>query len=124
MVNDQAGVAKLWARERIGELSRQKNVGGDATEAESQIVSLALAHHLVSDHTSLVAVDLTPARPVGVDSRPEQAPTSAPRGGAWAQSTGFASTATPAPLLLLAGAIALALAFALRMIPMRARACL
>ncbi len=34
------------------------------TEAEGQIVNLALAHHLVSDYTSLVAVDVTPVRPV------------------------------------------------------------
>jgi Ca-activated chloride channel family protein len=117
MVSDQAGVAKLWARERIGELARQKNLGGDTVEAEGQIVSLALKHHLVSDYTSLVAVDDTPVRPAGVDARGEQVPTSAPRGGAWAQNqtTGFASTATPASLLLMIGLIAMALAFMLRM---------
>ena len=115
MVNDQSGVAKLWARERIGALSRQKNLGGDATEAEGQIVSLALKHHLVSDYTSLVAVDDTPVRPVDVDAHPEQVAVSAPRGGAWASTTGFASTATPAPLLLLMGLGALAFGFALRM---------
>jgi Ca-activated chloride channel family protein len=120
MVNDQSGVAKLWARERIGELSRQKNLGGDAAEAESQIVSLALKHHLVSDYTSLVAVDDTPVRPVGVDANEQQVPASAPRGSAWAKTTGFASTATPAPLLMLIGLVALAIAFALRM-PMPAR---
>jgi Ca-activated chloride channel family protein len=116
-VSGHGGVAKLWARERIGELSRRKNLGGDAVEAEGQIVSLALEHHLVSDYTSLVAVDDTPARPEGVDARGEQVPTSAPRGGAWAQpqTTGFASTATPAPLLMVIGLIALALAFVLRM---------
>ena len=108
MVSDQSGVAKLWARERIGELSRQKNLGGDAIEAESQIVSLALEHHLVSDYTSLIAVDDTPVRPSGVDSRPEQVPVSAPRGSAWANTTGFASTATPAPLLMFIGLGALA----------------
>ena len=115
IVDDQSGVSKLWARERIGELSRQKSLGGDATEAEGQIVSLALKHHLVSDYTSLVAVDVTPVRPAGVDARPEQVPLSAPRGGAWSNSTGFASTATPAPLLLVIGLVALAFGFALRM---------
>lgn len=110
IVNDRSGVAKLWARERIAALARQKDLGGDATEAEHQIVSLALEHHLVSDYTSLVAVDDAPVRPVGTDARPEQVPVSAPRGTPWA-TTGFARTATPAPLLLLIGLIALGAAF-------------
>jgi Ca-activated chloride channel family protein len=119
-VGDQAGIAKLWARERIGELTRQKNMGGDASEAEGQIVNLALAHHLVSDYTSLVAVDVTPVRPVDAALNAEQAPTSAPRGGAWAQSsTGFASTATPAPLLVVMGLMALAVALMLTVAPGR-----
>jgi Ca-activated chloride channel family protein len=117
-VGDQAGIAKLWARERIGELTRLKNLGGDATEAEGQIVNLAIAHHLVSDYTSLVAVDVTPVRPVDAGLNSEQALTSAPRGGAWAQSsTGFASTATAAPLLMLLGVIALAVALLVKLAP-------
>lgn len=119
IVNDRSGVAKLWARERIAELARQKNLGGDATEAQNQIVSLALEHHLVSDYTSLVAVDDTPVRPVGTDARQEQVPVSAPRGTPWA-TTGFAKTATPAPLLLLIGLAALGIAFA-TFVPVRLR---
>jgi Ca-activated chloride channel family protein len=119
IVNDKSGVAKLWARERIAALARQKNLGGDAKEAESQIVSLALEHHLVSDYTSLVAVDVTPVRPIGTDARQEQAPVSAPRGSPWA-TTGFAKTATPAPLLMLIGLAALGLAFVM-FVPIRRR---
>jgi Ca-activated chloride channel family protein len=121
VVNDRSGVAKLWARERIAELARQKNLGGDATEAENQIVTLALEHHLVSDYTSLVAVDDTPVRPLGTDARAQQVPISAPRGTQWASSTGFASTATPAPLLLLIGLAALGAAAVMR-VPVRVRA--
>ena len=120
VVNDRSGVAKLWARERIAELAREKNLGGDATEAENQIVSLALEHHLVSDYTSLVAVDDMPVRPVGTDARQVQVPVSAPRGTPWAGTTGFAKTATPAPLLFLIGLAALGIAFAIRM-PLRVR---
>jgi Ca-activated chloride channel family protein len=120
-VSDHSGIAKLWARERIAELARQKNLGGDATEAENQIVSLALEHHLVSDYTSLVAVDDTPVRPAGVDARQEQVPVSAPRGTPWASTTGFAKTATPAPLFLLIGLIALGIACGMHL-PIRRRA--
>ena len=121
VVSDRSGVAKLWARERIAELARQKNLGGDATEAENQIVTLALEHHLVSEYTSLVAVDDMPVRPLGTDARAQQVPVSAPRGTQWANTTGFAKTATPAPLLLLIGLAALGIAIAMRM-PLRVRA--
>jgi len=109
-VGERAGIAKLWARERIGELSRQKNFGTDAAQTEARIVDLALHHHLVSEYTSLIAVDDTPVRPAGIPDRSEQAPTSAPVGSYWARTTGFASTATPAPLFLLVGFASLAFA--------------
>jgi Ca-activated chloride channel family protein len=110
VVNEQSGVAKLWARERIGGWSRQKSFGADPKEMEELIVELALAHHLVSEFTSLVAVDVTPARPVDAALKREQAPTAGPAGGAWSGTTGFAPTASPAPLLFAIGFIAIAIA--------------
>jgi Ca-activated chloride channel family protein len=109
-VTKQAGIAKLWARERIGALVRQRNFGGDAAEAQAAIVEISLQHHLVSEFTSLVAVDDSPARPPGVADRSEQAPTSAPAGSYWANTTGFAKTGTAAPLTLLIGFACLAVA--------------
>jgi Ca-activated chloride channel family protein len=110
VVNEQSGIAKLWARERIGGLSRQKSFGADVKQTEDRIVELALAHHLVSEFTSLVAVDVTPARPVDAALKREQAATAGPMGGAWSGTTGFAPTATPAPLLFAIGFIAVAIA--------------
>lgn len=106
-VTDRAGISKLWARERIASLARQRRSGGNADELEQGMVALALKHHLVSELTSLIAVDDTPVRPVGAAGHSEQAPTSAPRGSYWARTTGFAKTATVAPLTLWLG-IALA----------------
>lgn len=114
VVDGQAGIAKLWARERIADLLRSRRFGTDSGGAEAEIVRLALTHHLVSELTSLVAVDVTPVRPPGIDQRTEQAPTSAPAGSYWARSTGFAGTATPAPMWLLLGLLALGMAVALR----------
>jgi len=107
LMGAQTGIAKVWARERIAALMRQRSFGtADPAAIEEQVVQLALAHGLVSDFTSLVAVDVTPARPLDRALLPQQAPTSAPRGSYWARSTGFAQTATPAPFLLLAGLLA------------------
>jgi Ca-activated chloride channel homolog len=109
VVGQQSGVAKLWARERIRSITRQRNLGADAAQTEAAITAVALRHHLVSDFTSLVAVDVTPVRPAGASDRTEQAPVSAPTGSYWA-STGFARTATSAPLLLLVALLWLGLA--------------
>jgi Ca-activated chloride channel family protein len=113
-VTEQAGISKLWARERITALTRQRNFGTEAAQVEAGIVELALQHHLVSEFTSLVAVDDSPMRPPGAATgRSEQAPTSAPAGSYWAKTTGFAKTATAAPLELLIGLAFLALAAAM-----------
>jgi Ca-activated chloride channel family protein len=101
-VGDASGLSKLWARERIGSLSRQIHYGGDRETLKASIIGLAIKHHLVSEFTSLVAIDDTVARPADSYGHVEQAPTSAPIGGAWA-TTGFAKTATPAELCILAG---------------------
>lgn len=113
-VDGQSGLSKLWARDRIGELSRLKSVGGDTTELRSQILQLAVQYQVVSEYTSLVAVDTTPARPMDEALRSEQAPTSAPVGSYWqTDSTGFAQTATSAPLWMFLGLIAMTLALTL-----------
>jgi Ca-activated chloride channel family protein len=107
-VGNASGLSKLWARERIGALSRQIHYGGDPEALKASIVKLALQHRLVSDYTSLVAIDDTVVRPPDSPGHAEQAATSAPVGGAWA-TTGFAKTATAADLCLLIGAGCLAL---------------
>jgi Ca-activated chloride channel family protein len=110
----EVGIARLWARERIAELGRQKRLGLSPGPGEggfdARMLELAMHYGLVSEKTSLVAVDVTPARPAGLPDRQAQAPTSAPAGGAWAHSTGFPVTATPAALWLLSALLALLLA--------------
>jgi len=105
-VDEQSGLSKLWARERIADLSRQLQFGGDREQLRTSILDLALRHHLVSEFTSLVAIDDAVVRPPGSSGHVEQAPTSGPAGGYWA-ATGFAKTATPAELLLVCGLLSL-----------------
>jgi Ca-activated chloride channel family protein len=101
-VVEASGLSKLWARERIGALSRQMHYGGDQEALKATIVDLALKYHLVSEFTSLIAVDDVVVRPAAATGHVEQAPTSAPVGGAWA-TVGFAKTATGADLWLCGG---------------------
>ena len=76
----------------------------------SAIVDTALTHHLVSKHTSLIAVDKTPARPMNESLNSEQIPSLLPHGQSMQAIMGIAATATSAPLQRMLGAILLLLA--------------
>lgn len=54
------GIARLWARMKIDSIKSDFNLNFD--RSREQILQTALDYHLVSDYTSLVAVDKTPAR--------------------------------------------------------------
>jgi Ca-activated chloride channel homolog len=58
-----AGVGRLWARARIDMLEDAAREGADPAEIRRAIIDTALAHGITSRHTSLVAVEKTPARP-------------------------------------------------------------
>lgn len=58
------GVAGLWAREKIAHLMDRLREGDSQDVIKKGITDLAIEHHLVSQYTSLVAVDVTPSRPV------------------------------------------------------------
>ncbi len=56
------GIAKLWARNQIADLTDDYMLGASSDEnfLQEQITQIALQYHLVSEFTSLVAVDKTP----------------------------------------------------------------
>ncbi len=59
----QLGIGKAWARRKIAALM-DRIVVTDSDEAMRQrVTALGLGHQLVTRYTSLVAVDVTPARP-------------------------------------------------------------
>jgi Ca-activated chloride channel family protein len=117
MQQESGGVAALWARARIEDLLDQQRRGAHADEIREEIVATALAHHLVSKHTSLVAVDKTPARPADQALGNEQVPSLLPYGQNHNAIFGFPATATAAGiyrasgLLLILFALLLALTF-------------
>ncbi len=58
------GINVLWAREKIAQLTRDKrNKNNDEHEIIQEITATALEHHMVSEYTSLIAVDLLPSAP-------------------------------------------------------------
>jgi Ca-activated chloride channel family protein len=94
----RSGVAALWARGKIEHLLDEQRRGAPETEVRQAVVDTALAHHLVSKYTSLVAVDKTPVRPDSEGLTREQVPNLLPYGQSHEAIFGFPATATPATL--------------------------
>jgi Ca-activated chloride channel family protein len=110
-----SGLGVLWARRKIESLSDGLREGKTEDEVKAQVVEVALAHHLVSKYTSLVAVDKTPARPVDATLKGGAMPTNLPEG--WDHAAVFGELpkgATDMRWHLLVGAIALMMAMLLR----------
>jgi Ca-activated chloride channel family protein len=57
------GLSVYWARQKIAALMDETYKGGAEETIRKAVLDVALAHHLISRYTSLVAVDVTPARP-------------------------------------------------------------
>ena len=116
------GVGTLWARARIAALLDAGSRGADAGVTRRQIVETALAHHLVSPFTSLVAVDKTPVAAGSASARREEIASLRPHGQPGMAFNVLPGTATAAPALLASGAAATGLALlvaALLLIPGR-----
>ena len=110
IASGEAGIGVLWARDKIETLMDAKRNGAPADEIRRDVIAVALAHHLVSAYTSLVAVDVTPTAPSGVIAKKSALPTNMPEGLGFNAIAGLPQTATPAPLMIVAGALTLVLA--------------
>lgn len=95
------GIGKLWARSKIADIEAERiRKAGFATTSEAyikakdDIVALALEHHLVSPHTSLVAVDTTVSRTAGEKLNRRNIPLMVPAG--W---TMFDASLAPLPAM-------------------------
>lgn len=101
------GISRLWARMKIDAIKSDFNLGYD--QSREQILQTALDYHLVSDYTSLVAVDKTPAR-VMEELKKLQLANRTPAG--WKAAHGYPQGGTAANLAMLIGFLALLLALA------------
>jgi len=101
--SSSAGIAALWARARIEDLLDRRRRGADENSTRTSVIQTALAHHLVSKYTSLVAVDKTPARPKNAALNSEQVPGLLPYGQSTEAIFGFPATATNAGTYRMSG---------------------
>ena len=105
-----AGLSVHWARAKIAALLDGQRAGAPDDEVRHAVVDVALRHHLVSAHTSLVAVDVTPVRPGDAGLTTHTLVTNLPHGWQYEAVFGLGQGATPGPLHLLVGLAALLLA--------------
>lgn len=112
--HDGKGMGVIWARRKVDALMDSINEGANREEVRQQIVDIALKHHIVTRYTSLVAVDVTPARLEGENLDTQAVPANLPDGGSHAGYFGsLPKTATPAALHLILAMLAAVLGFML-----------
>lgn len=108
------GMGVLWAREKIQSHIDSLREGAKEEEVRDAVVEIALAHHLVSKYTSLVAVDKTPVRPKEDELQSGAIPTNLPEGWEYGKVFGeLPQGATDSRWNLLAGFLTLLLAIGL-----------
>ena len=109
-----AGVHVLWARRMIADWMARRSLGEDADRVRSEVLEIALDHHLVSAYTSLVAVDKIPVRSAEDALHSKAVAGHLPKG--WNQSKlsgSMPQTATPSQLLIYLGLLILLTSFTL-----------
>jgi len=73
-------VGALWAKDKVEALVDRLRDGVAPDQVRSAVLAVALPHRLVTRYTSLVAVDMTPARPQDADLVSSDLPTNLPHG--------------------------------------------
>ncbi len=100
----RGGLSVYWARQKISALMDESYKGAVEDTIRKSVLDVALAHHLVSQYTSLVAVDITPARPTDIPGAEQDRATNLAQAQALA---GLPKTATSGQLQIVIGLAAL-----------------
>ena len=104
------GLSVYWARQKIAALMDQERSGQDDSTLRQAVLDVALPHHLVSQYSSLVAVDVTPVRPIDKSLIGHAMESNLPDGQDSQAMLGLPKTATSGPVQLLFGLVLLAIA--------------
>ena len=99
----RGGLSVYWARQKISALMDEAFTGTAEETVRKGVLDVALAHHLVSKYTSLVAVDVTPARPTGKSAPGQTQRTKSEEDEESASIAGLPKTGTSGSVQLLLG---------------------
>lgn len=106
----RGGLSVYWARQKIAALMDQDRPGQDDSTLRQAVLDVALPHHLVSQYSSLVAVDVTPVRPIDKNLIGHTMKTNLPEGQDYQAIFGLPKTGTSGQVRLLFGLLLLAAA--------------
>src|SRR5262245_14175557 len=98
-----AGLGVQWARAKIDALLDTRST---EEQVRTAVLDVALRHHLVSRYTSLVAVDVTPARPADTALQSHPLKTNLPHDWEYEALAGLGQGATDSGMHLLLGLLA------------------
>ena len=87
------GIAKLWARAKVDQEMGRLRRGADPDEVRLAVLDIALRHGLLTDYTSLVAIDRASTRPQAQPMVQRDVPANPPAG--WTPPGRKASAAGP-----------------------------
>lgn len=108
---ENGDIGVLWARKKISHLMDSLFDGVDEATVKKEITEVALNHHLVSKYTSLVAVDITPSRPMAENLNKHAFKTNLPKGMVYKKVFGrLPQTATEAEMNILIGLVLMLIA--------------
>ena len=107
------GMGVLWARGKIDALTDGLREGKSEEDVRPAVVHVALAHHLISKYTSLVAVDQTPVRRPDDPLKSSAVPVNLPDGAVLEQYGELPRGATDSRLNFMLGMVLLLIASAL-----------
>ena len=106
-----SAIGRLWARQKIEAAMDRLSEGASPAGVRTEVVTTALRHQLVSQFTSLVAIDRTPATFAAPACQPRLL--NASQEGQVPEGV-LPQTATPAGLLLIIGVSLITVAFLIR----------
>ena len=89
-----SGVDRLFARKKIEKLTSSLAEGVSKESVRKKIVELGIEHHLVTKHTSLVAVEQVASRPKDQQLKTSPAPVNLPHGWRYGSVFGTAEERT------------------------------
>ncbi len=109
-----AGMGSLWARAKVAALMDSMRAGAPPETVREQVIALAIAHRLMTNYTSFVAVDRTPARSADAQLALAELPTNLPEGWEYDKVFGeLPQGATDSRFALLTGLLCLLLAISI-----------
>lgn len=110
-VPSRDGLSIYWARQKIASLMDRNRTDGGEGAIRQSVLAIALAHHLVSPYTSLIAIDTEPIRPNDVSLITHAMKTNLPEGQHYQAIFGLPRTATNGPRHIVIGFLAFAFVF-------------